>query len=320
MINKPLVSIVIANYNYGRFLEEAIQSVITQNMGDKVELIICDAASTDNSVEIIKKYANGLPPNISYTDWINSSNHNSQTPPLITWWCSEKDGGQSAAFNKGFAKAKGRFLTWLNADDVMLPGTLKKLEMAVNKYPGCEWFVGGVMWLTKDMRVIRCGRGRHMSRVRAEHGQVNVCGPSSFFSRELYERAGRIDERHHYTMDTDLWLRFALNEKLSFQPFTRYAWGLRLHEDAKMSGHNFNTDGTLAVNAFSVEALQKNEKKRVQLEKEDAWTKEKLPPLKSKLGRLKSLLCADYIPALMSRFDTRRVAGRHYLKAMEVVG
>ena len=318
-MNRPLLSIVIANYNYGRFLDEAIQSVLNQSCQD-FELIVCDAASNDNSVEIIKKYANGLPPNISYTDWINSSNHNSQTPPLITWWCSEPDGGQSAAFNKGFSHAHGSFLAWLNADDVMLPGTLKKLEMAVNKYPECEWFVGGVMWLTKDMRVIRCGRGRHMSRVLAEHGQVNVCGPSSFFSRELYERAGRIDERHHYTMDTDLWLRFALNEKLSFKPFTRYAWGLRLHEDAKMSGHNFNPDGTLAINAFTDEALHKNAKKRLQLEKEEAWTKEKLPPLKGKLGRLKGLLCADYIPALMSRFDTQRVAGRHYLKAMEVVG
>lgn len=293
----PLLSIVIANYNYGRFIADAIESVLSQGVGDKVELIVCDAASTDNSVEVIKRYEKD-----------------------IAWWCSEPDGGQSAAFNKGFAHAKGRFLTWLNADDVMMPGTLKAFARAVDGNPRQEWFVGGVMWLTKDLHVIRCGRGRHMSRVRAEHGQVNVCGPSSFFSRELYERAGRIDERHHYTMDTDLWLRFALNEKLSFKPFTRYAWGLRLHEDAKMSGHNFNPDGTLAANAFSAEALHKNEKKRVQLEKEDAWTKGKLPPLKSKLGRLKSLLCADYIPALMSRFDTRRVAGRHYLKAMEVVG
>ena len=163
---QPLVSIVIANYNYGRFLEEAIQSVIAQNMGDKVELIICDAASTDNSVEIIKKYANGLPKNISYTDWINSSNQNSQTPPLITWWCSEKDGGQSAAFNKGFSHARGRFLTWLNADDVMLPGTIEKLKVAAERQPECEWFVGGVLWLDPGMRVINCGRGRRFSEIR----------------------------------------------------------------------------------------------------------------------------------------------------------
>ena len=62
-MTKPLFSIVIANYNFGRFLEDAIQSVIAQDMGDQVELIICDAASTDNSVEVIKKYAHGLPPN-----------------------------------------------------------------------------------------------------------------------------------------------------------------------------------------------------------------------------------------------------------------
>ena len=153
---QPLLSIVIANYNYGRFLDEAIRSVIAQDMGDKVELIIVDGGSADNSVEIIKKYANGLPPNISYTDWINSSNHNSQTPPLITWWCSEKDGGQSAAFNKGFSHARGRFLTWLNADDVMLPGVIDALKTASERDPWQEWFVGGVYWLDPQMNVIRC--------------------------------------------------------------------------------------------------------------------------------------------------------------------
>ena len=320
-MTQPLLSIVIANYNYGRFLEEAIQSVIAQDMGDGVELIICDAASKDNSVEIIRKYANGLPQNTSYADWIASHHPSSSiTHPLITWWCSEKDGGQSAAFNKGFSHARGRFLTWLNADDVILPGTLKKLEEAINKHPTCEWFVGGVLWLTKDMRVIRCGRSRHMSQQRAERGIVNVCGPSSFFTKELLSRAGGIDERNQYTMDTDLWLRFALNEKVSFIPFRRYAWGLRLHEDAKMSGHNFNPDGTLAVNAFTDEALHKNEKRRRQLAAEDAWMREKLPPLKKKSGRLIDLMCADWGPALMSRLDTRKVSGMHYLEALEIVG
>ena len=238
----------------------------------------------------------------------------------LSWWCSEPDGGQSAAFNKGFAHATGRFLTWLNADDVLMPGTLKAFSRAVEKYPVQEWFVGGVMWLTKDMRVIRCGRGRHMSRVRAEHGQLNVCGPSSFFSKDLYERAGKIDERYHYTMDTDLWLRFALNEGLSFKPFVRYAWGLRLHEDAKMSGHNFNPDGSLATNAFSDEALLRDAKKRMQLEREDAWTKEKLPTRKGKIGRFKDLFCVDYVAAIVSRIDTKRVRGMNYLKAMEIVG
>ena len=87
-----------------------------------------------------------------------------------------------------------------------------------------------------------------------------------------------------------------------------------------MSGHNFNADGTLAANAFSAEALYKNEKKRVQLRKEDAWLRAKVPQLKRKMGRLASLLCADYIPAVMSRLDTRRVVGMPYQKALEIVG
>ena len=322
---RPLLSILVANYNYGRFLEEAIQSVLSQ-VGEgrdqvlpgEVELIIIDGGSTDNSVEFIRKYAGELPSGVQRGDPSIVDLHLPPTP--ITYWVSEKDKGQSDAFNKGFAKASGRFLTWLNADDVMLPGTLKKFEMAVNKYPECEWFVGGVMWLTKDMRVIRCGRSRRMSKMRAERGVVNVCGPSSFFARELFERSGGIDERNQYTMDTDLWLRFALNEHVSFLPFTRYAWGLRLHEDAKMSGHNFNSDGTLAINAFTDEALHKNEKKRRQLAAEDAWMREKLPPLKKRTGRLIDLMCADWGPALMSRLDTRRVSGMHYLEALEIVG
>ena len=189
-MSQPLLSIVIANYNYGRFLEAALQSVIAQDMGDKVELIICDAASTDNSVEIITKYVNGLPPNTFYYDWINTpssdfSTHNSSNSPLITWWCSEKDGGQSAAFNKGFVHARGKFLTWLNADDVLLPGTLKKLETAVKKHPDCEWFVGGVLWLDKAMKVIKCGRGRKFSEIRYREGWVNTWGPSSFFTKRM---------------------------------------------------------------------------------------------------------------------------------------
>ena len=99
-----LLSIVIANYNYGRYLEDAILSVVSQGVGDKVELIVCDGGSTDNSIEVIRKYAD-----------------------KISWWCSEKDGGQSAAFNKGFMHARGKYLSWLNADDVIPKGSLRKI-------------------------------------------------------------------------------------------------------------------------------------------------------------------------------------------------
>ena len=307
---KPILSIIIANYNYGRFLEEAIQSVVAQNMGDKIELIICDAASTDNSVEIIKKYANGLPPNISYTDWINSSNRNSQTPPLITWWCSEKDGGQSAAFNKGFSHAKGRFLTWLNADDVLLPGTLKKLELAAKQYPGCEWFVGGVIWLDKAMKVIKCGRGRRFSEIRYKEGWVNVWGPSSFFTKRMLDAVGGVDERYHYSMDTELWLKFASKLGARYRPFVNYAWGLRLHEDAKMSGHNFTSnDGN--GDESEMDKLRRSPH-FAQMKQEELWMWEWFD--RRPHTKITRFLSAAYLQVALAWLDTKRCKGKHNLE------
>ena len=315
IMESPLLSIVIANYNYGRFLEAAIKSVVSQNMENQIELIICDAASSDNSVEIIKKYANGLPPNTSYREWVSQDNsqlttHNSQ---LITWWCSEKDGGQSAAFNKGFSHARGRFLTWLNADDIMLPGTLQRLKLSIESRPECEWFIGGVVWLDPSLHVFKCGRARTMSRYRASHGLVNVCGPSSFFSKSLFERAGGCDERFQYTMDSDLWLRFAIGQNVSFRPFVKYAWGLRLHSDAKMSGHKITPEGKILEGKDSRDAFERNVYRQNQLSKERIWTCEKLGFSGKQMSRIMQRLTADYIPAILSRVDTWRYKGRQIL-------
>ena len=308
----PLISIVIANYNYGRFLEEAIQSVIAQNMSDNVEVIICDAASTDNSVDIIKKYANGLPPNTSYDEWIAKANFQFLSPnsQLIAWWCSEPDGGQSAAFNKGFSHARGRFLTWLNADDVMLPGTFKKLEMAASKYPDCEWFVGGVLWLDKSMCVLKCGRGRRFSEVRYREGNVSVWGPSSFFTKRMLDAVGGVDERYHYSMDTELWLRFASKLGVRYRPFVNYAWGLRMHEDAKMSGHNFASQAW-ARGKSEFDKLRSSPH-FVQMKQEVLWMEEwfnRRP--RTKCTRI---LSASYLQVALAWLDTMRFKGKHYLE------
>lgn len=268
----PFLSIVIANYNYGRFIGEAIESVLAQSCQD-YELIICDGGSKDNSVDVIKKY----------------TDH-------ISWWCSEPDGGQSAAFNKGFAHAKGRFLTWLNADDVMLPGTIEKLKTAAEQNPDCPWFVGGVLWLDPEMRVIRCGRGRPFSEIRYRSGNVSVWGPCSFFTKALLDSVGGVDERFFYTMDTDLWLKFACKAGARYLSFTDYAWGLRMHPDAKMSEHNFN--GGMS------------ERKKKQLAQEWAWKLEYFTPKKS--GRLSRLLSISWPGALGGFFDTKRFKGKHY--------
>ena len=322
----PLLSIVIANYNYGRFLEEAIQSVIKQEKSELVELIICDAASTDNSVDIITKYANGLPPNTLRSNWegseLQTSNFklqtpnsqtpnsstpplpHSSTPPLITWWCSEPDGGQSAAFNKGFSHARGRFLTWLNADDVLLPGTVAALARAAERWLDCEWFVGGCFWLDPEMRVLNCFRSRGFSEVRFRTGQVSSWGPSSFFTKRLLDAVGGVDERCQYTMDGDLWLKFAAIAGARYRPFVKYAWGLRLHENGKMSGHNFASSAHQSP----------DHPKWAQIRKEGELRKEYFTPT-AKRNRWNWLRSIHWPEVIMSRFDTMRYKGRHYLDA-----
>lgn len=237
---KPLLSIVIANYNYGRFLEEAIKSVISQGMGEKVELIICDAASTDNSVEIIKRYANGLPPNISYDEWISQDNSRFTTSnaQLITWWCSEKDGGQSEAFNKGFSHARGEWLTWLNADDLYFPGSLIAFMRYVQSNPRAEWITGNKMHFDSDTKkVISVNWGPHFMPplLTRNHASSGSFGPTSFWRREVYERVGAIDENMHYAMDTEYWARMTMAGIKQWR-LKHFCWAFREHEASKTEG------------------------------------------------------------------------------------
>ena len=237
---KPLLSIVIANYNYGRFLEDAIKSVISQGMGDKVELIVCDAASNDNSVEIVKKYANGLPPNTSYREWVslNNSQHITQNSQLITWWCSEKDGGQSAAFNKGFSHARGEWVTWLNADDFLMPGSLAAFERLVAKKKEAVWVTGNMVHFDSDSgKTISVHWGPHSQPpiIKGRKAFSAVFGPSTFWKRSLYHEIGPIDEKMHYAMDTEYWARLTMagvrQTRLNY-----FCWAFRKHEDSKTDG------------------------------------------------------------------------------------
>lgn len=286
-MTKPLLSIVIANYNYGRFLSEAIESVLAQSCQD-FELIVVDGGSTDNSVKVITKYAS-----------------------RIFWWCSEKDKGQSNAFNKGFSHANGRFLTWLNADDVMLPGTINKLKSAIEKHHDCEWFVGGCFWLDPQMRILNCGRGRPFSEIRFREGNVSVWGPSSFFTKRLLVSVGGVDERFHFSMDTDLWLRFAAKANARYRPFCKYAWGLRMHPDAKMSGHNFTATGEFDTEHTEAEKKAAS-KYRLQREKETNLRLEYFTPCRANV--LSRVLSARWFDVLLAKYDLLRFRQKHYME------
>lgn len=228
-----LLSVVIANYNYGRYLPNAIESIVRQcgtpvkikkdsivlpikGIDQAVELIICDAASADDTVAVIKKYED-----------------------FVSWWCSEPDGGQSAAFNKGFSHAHGKFLTWLNADEEYLPGTFKALARKIKRNPGARWITGNLLEFVEENRKIRrISWGPHYQPffLRKNHMCIDVFGPSSFFRRDLYDEVGPINEKFHYSMDLEYWARITL----AGVPQTRLnhvCWAFMVQANSKSEGH-----------------------------------------------------------------------------------
>lgn len=296
-MSKPVLSIVIANYNFGRFLEEAIKSVVIQNVSDKVELIICDGGSTDNSIEIIKKYANGLPPKTMINDWQASSNSgiNTSHQHLVSWWCSEHDKGQSDAFNKGFSHASGKYGCWLNADDLLMPGALNKVIHFLESHPEAEWVGGSSIFADSNLKVIWCSRCVDTWNIwREKIPYYSVNGPSSFFLIDKLRQVGGFDLSLNYTMDIDLWRKFVVTG-MPLVHIPDYIWCFRVHEASKTS-HRFITGRS--ENAFAVESRLLNSRYGIT----------KLNVIIGKaLNRLFRLMKGAYV---VSYIDTIRFKGR----------
>jgi glycosyltransferase involved in cell wall biosynthesis len=215
---EPFFSIVIANFNSGTFLAQAIESVTSQSCDD-YELIVVDGGSTDDSVAVIRRYED-----------------------RIEWWCSEKDRGQSHAFTKGFAQARGRFLTWLNADDLLLPQTLEKAKRSLQRHPQCQWLAGNTIFVDDRLRIRRCAVGPPWVDWIGRRAWPCVYGPTTFFHRDLLHASRGFDETLHYSMDSDLWCQFQ-QLGIPFRRLRHFCWAFRLHAESKTS-HAFDSEAT----------------------------------------------------------------------------
>ncbi|MCD6569580.1 MAG: glycosyltransferase [Deltaproteobacteria bacterium] len=181
------ISIITPSYNQGRFLEETIQSVLTQNYPN-IEYIIIDGGSTDGSIDMIHKYKK-----------------------YLAYWLSEPDKGQSDAINKGWSKSTGDVLCWINADDLYKPEALKNVAEVFNENPNAIAVIGAGE--TYNITGNEC-----LSRRPPQfdpYAMIKTCGsvpiqPSVFIKRNVYEEIGGLDVNLHYVMDWEYWIRIGL--------------------------------------------------------------------------------------------------------------
>ena len=205
-IDMTLVSIVTPSYNQALYLEQTIQSVLQQDY-PHIEYIVVDGASTDNSFDIIKKYNDHL-----------------------AYWISEKDSGQAEAINKGFARAKGEILAWLNSDDYYLPDTISAVVKCFDENPEVVMLYGDMLAVNGNGQTINVLKYRQYSLQDLLCFQI-VGQPSVFFRRSTLEKTGLLDTSFHFMLDHHLWIRLAQQGRILHVP---QVWSAaRYHPQAK---------------------------------------------------------------------------------------
>ncbi|MEQ9306448.1 MAG: glycosyltransferase family 2 protein [Marinoscillum sp.] len=204
----PRISIVTPSYNQADFLENTILSVINQNYPN-LEFIVVDGGSTDGSVDIIRKYEQHL-----------------------DYWVSEKDSGQSDAINKGFAKATGDFLGWLNSDDFFTP--LALYHMAKDDWPEDVGAKVGIAYrINLKGKIIKTPKIPNLTfqGLLRWSGYSSFLQPGCFFTKNAWKLAGPLSEELHYCMDLELWLKIV--QKLKFVKLNEEMAYAYAHDSAK---------------------------------------------------------------------------------------
>lgn len=181
----PRASIVTPSYNQAEYLEETINSVLSQEYPN-LEYIIIDGGSTDGSVDIIKKYER-----------------------FLRYWVSEPDEGQSHAINKGWQRATGDIIAYLNSDDLYLPGTIAASVEQLRKHPETDLIYGNATHIDTAGKLLHRARPGPFSLDRLLHSCF-IPQPAVFMRRSLYERVGPLSQSINFTMDYEYWLRACL--------------------------------------------------------------------------------------------------------------
>ena len=192
----PLVSIVTPSYNQGAFIEETILSVKNQTYPN-IEHIIMDGGSTDDTLDIIRKY---------------ESTYNMH-------WVSEPDNGQSDAINKGWQKAKGEILGWLNSDDTYMPWAVDTAVKFLSEHPDASLVYGDCNIIDEQSEVAKCYKAGEFDLKRLLCVENMIPQPAAFLRRQVLDITGFLDIDLYFAMDYDFWIRIAVNGlKLEYIP------------------------------------------------------------------------------------------------------
>ena len=207
MPQQPLISIVTPSYNQAQYLEQTIQSVLEQDYA-QIEYLVVDGASTDGSIEIIKKYS--LESNSLLSD---AQQQAVGLQKKIDWWVSEKDAGQGDAINKGLKRAKGEIIAWLNSDDYYLPGAISAAVKIFEENPDVVMVYGDMLAVDERGQPINIMKYKQLSLQDLLCFQI-IGQPSVFFRREVLDKTGGLDISFHFLLDHHLWIRIAQQGKI----------------------------------------------------------------------------------------------------------
>jgi glycosyltransferase involved in cell wall biosynthesis len=208
--NYPKISIVTPSYNQGQYLEQTILSVLNQNYPN-LEYIIIDGGSSDNCLQIIKKYEK-----------------------YLKYWISEPDSGQSHAINKGIEIATGDIFNWINSDDLLNRGALFKVAKAFTGNQKIKCFGGKLYRLSDDNNKVTFDKLNDLKNKTQIYCDPVMNQQAMFYRMEAVSRMGQLNTRLHYCMDYEWWLKFLFlfGEKAAFFS-PEYLAVFRLHRESK---------------------------------------------------------------------------------------
>lgn len=235
----PRVSIVTPSYNQGQYLEETIRSVVLQGYPD-LEYIIIDGGSSDNSVDIIRKYE-----------------------PWLTYWVSEPDRGQTHAINKGWGMATGEILAYINSDDCYLEGAVTAAAEAFLANPEAALVYGTALIVDATGKPLRTWSGKPFDvKTMLNDGNI-VPQPTAFFSGKILQAVGFLEEKWNTIMDYELYLRIGQRYPTVCLPLTLASF--RDHSQSKSNLHFETIANELLslLSAFSPDQMPPREVQRI---------------------------------------------------------